>query len=229
MRRVHHPEMFQPHIGVDESGKGDFFGPLVIAGVYVDGDVARRLREIGAVDSKRISSDERIAKIAAEIRQIPGLAWEVISIHPERYNELARQIWQSEPPPGLGTRESHRKPARACPRLPACGLRSVREPRRAGTRLAEPGPSHRAGAANQSGERSRRGGRFDPGAGSFCPLVEIGGSKNRHRVSQRSVSPSENNCSKPGQAAWRRGFAISLQNALPHQFRGAVWVSFGLS
>lgn len=85
---IHHPEMFQPHIGVDESGKGDFFGPLVIAGVYVDGDVARRLREIGAVDSKRISSDARIAKIAAEIRQIPGLAWEVISIHPERYNEL---------------------------------------------------------------------------------------------------------------------------------------------
>jgi ribonuclease HIII len=43
------PEMYQPHIGVDESGKGDFFGPLVIAGVFVDGDVARRLREIGAV------------------------------------------------------------------------------------------------------------------------------------------------------------------------------------
>lgn len=82
------PEMFQPHIGVDESGKGDFFGPLVIAGVYVDGDAVRRLREIGAVDSKRIGSDERIAKLAAEIRQVRGLAWEVISIHPERYNEL---------------------------------------------------------------------------------------------------------------------------------------------
>ncbi|MDI1313863.1 ribonuclease HIII [Prosthecobacter sp.] len=85
---VHNPEMFQPHIGVDESGKGDFFGPLVIAGVYVDGDVTRRLRDVGAVDSKRISSDARICKIAADIRSIPGLAWEVISIHPERYNEL---------------------------------------------------------------------------------------------------------------------------------------------
>lgn len=85
---VHHPEMFQPHIGVDESGKGDFFGPLVIAGVYVDGEVAHRLREIGAVDSKRISSDERIFKIASDIRRIPGLAWEVIAIYPERYNEL---------------------------------------------------------------------------------------------------------------------------------------------
>jgi len=85
---VHNPEMFQPHIGVDESGKGDFFGPLVIAGVYVDGDVAHRLRDAGAVDSKRISSDARIYKIAADIRAIPGLAWEVIAIHPGRYNEL---------------------------------------------------------------------------------------------------------------------------------------------
>jgi len=85
---VHHPEMFQPHIGVDESGKGDFFGPLVIAGVYVDGAVARRLRDVGAVDSKRISSDERIFKIATDIRSIPGLAWEVIAILPGRYNEL---------------------------------------------------------------------------------------------------------------------------------------------
>ena len=85
---IHHPEMFQPHIGVDESGKGDFFGPLVVAGVYVDADVARRLRDIGAVDSKRISSDERIAKIAADIRGVRGLVWEVLAIHPERYNEL---------------------------------------------------------------------------------------------------------------------------------------------
>src|SRR6186713_987074 len=40
---VHSPEMFQPHFGVDESGKGDFFGPLVISGVYVDRVIARKL------------------------------------------------------------------------------------------------------------------------------------------------------------------------------------------
>lgn len=85
---VLHPEMYQPHIGVDESGKGDFFGPLVIAGVYLDGDVARCLRDLGVMDSKRIGSDERIFKLAAEIRATRGLVWEVISIHPERYNEL---------------------------------------------------------------------------------------------------------------------------------------------
>ena len=37
------PEMFEPHFGIDESGKGDFFGPLVIAGVYVEREIARHL------------------------------------------------------------------------------------------------------------------------------------------------------------------------------------------
>lgn len=85
---VHHPEMYQPHIGVDESGKGDFFGPLVIAGVYVDADVARQLREVGAVDSKRITSDQKIEQVAQAIRSIPGLRWEIVQINPERYNAL---------------------------------------------------------------------------------------------------------------------------------------------
>ncbi|MES2738049.1 MAG: ribonuclease HIII, partial [Verrucomicrobiota bacterium] len=85
---VHHPEMYQPHIGVDESGKGDFFGPLVIAGVYVNADVARQLREAGAVDSKRITSDQKIEQVAQAIRSIPGLRWEIVQINPERYNAL---------------------------------------------------------------------------------------------------------------------------------------------
>ncbi|MEQ1751572.1 MAG: ribonuclease HIII [Prosthecobacter sp.] len=85
---VHHPEMYQPHIGVDESGKGDYFGPLVIAGVYVDAYVARSLREIGAVDSKRISSDSKISQLAEAIRSVPGLSWQIVQINPEKYNEL---------------------------------------------------------------------------------------------------------------------------------------------
>jgi ribonuclease HIII len=85
---VLHPEMYQPHIGVDESGKGDFFGPLVIAGVYVDTAAVRALREVGAVDSKRITSDSKIEQIAQSIRSIPSLRWEVVQINPERYNAL---------------------------------------------------------------------------------------------------------------------------------------------
>ena len=85
---VLNPEMFAPHIGVDESGKGDFFGPLVIAGAYVDADVARLLQAAGVMDSKRISSDARISALARAIRSTPGIAVEVIVISPERYNEM---------------------------------------------------------------------------------------------------------------------------------------------
>src|SRR4026209_2044487 len=67
---VHSPEMFEPHFGVDESGKGDFFGPLVIAGVYVDRGIGRKLLDGGVVDSKRIGSDVRIHALAKEIRRI---------------------------------------------------------------------------------------------------------------------------------------------------------------
>jgi ribonuclease HIII len=82
------PEMFEPHFGIDESGKGDFFGPLVIAGAYVDKAIARHLIDNGVMDSKRISSDKKIAKLAEIIRKTPGVAWEVISLRPEKYNEL---------------------------------------------------------------------------------------------------------------------------------------------
>jgi len=82
------PEMFEPHFGVDESGKGDFFGPLVIAGAYVDKDIARKLLDEGIMDSKRISSALKIKKLSDTIRGISGLKWEVISLKPEKYNEL---------------------------------------------------------------------------------------------------------------------------------------------
>jgi len=85
---VHQPEMFEPHFGIDESGKGDFFGPLVIAGVYTDAASTRTLMDAGVMDSKRISSSANISKLASIIRKTQGVAWEVVSIGPERYNEM---------------------------------------------------------------------------------------------------------------------------------------------
>jgi len=85
---VHDPEQFAAHFGIDESGKGDFFGPLVIAGVYTDGRIARELMNAGIMDSKRISSAARIRKLAEVIRSIPGCTSEMVSIGPERYNEM---------------------------------------------------------------------------------------------------------------------------------------------
>src|SRR2546423_12663808 len=85
---VHAPEMFEPHFGVDESGKGDFFGPLVIAGVYVDRTIARKLIEAGVQDSKRIGSDARIRSLADAIRKTSMGLSEVVLVGPAKYNDL---------------------------------------------------------------------------------------------------------------------------------------------
>jgi ribonuclease HIII len=85
---VHAPEMFEPHLGVDESGKGDFFGPLVIAGVYVDRVIARKLIDAGVQDSKRIGSDTKIRALADTIRKTSMGLNEVVLIGPAKYNEL---------------------------------------------------------------------------------------------------------------------------------------------
>jgi ribonuclease HIII len=85
---VTNPEMFTPHFGIDESGKGDFFGPLVIAGAYVDGEAARGLLDAGVMDSKRIGSAARIAKLAKVVRGTRGVREAVVAISPERYNEM---------------------------------------------------------------------------------------------------------------------------------------------
>ena len=89
---VHAPEMFAPHFGIDESGKGDFFGPLVIAGVYVDRHIAREFMRAGVQDSKRIGSDARIRALAEAIRETPGVAASVVEISPLKYNELYEKI-----------------------------------------------------------------------------------------------------------------------------------------
>jgi ribonuclease HIII len=82
------PDMFEPHFGIDESGKGDFFGPLVVAGAYVNREIARQLMDAGVMDSKRIASDARVRQLAGEIRATPGLHHYVLTLAPEKYNAL---------------------------------------------------------------------------------------------------------------------------------------------
>ncbi|MEA2386046.1 MAG: ribonuclease [Thermoleophilaceae bacterium] len=74
-----------PWAGVDESGKGDYFGPLVSAAAYVAPDAAQELRSLGVVDSKRLS-DGRVAKLEPAIRELVVPALTVIA--PPRYNDL---------------------------------------------------------------------------------------------------------------------------------------------
>ncbi len=82
------PELFPPekgHIGTDESGKGDYFGPIVIAGVFLPEGQEDILREYGVKDSKR-TSDGRVRELAEIIKS--GYTHAVVSIGPQRYNEL---------------------------------------------------------------------------------------------------------------------------------------------
>ena len=81
-----------PHGGVDESGKGDFFGPLVIAGVAVTPETGKKLRDLGVCDSKQIHSDAKILKLAAGIRQIAPGAFSTVTLLPETYNRLYFKI-----------------------------------------------------------------------------------------------------------------------------------------
>ncbi len=76
-------------IGIDESGKGDYFGPLVIAAVFVDATTQGELRLMEVRDSKRIS-DGRVLEMAPDIKTI--CPHSVIAIGPQKYNELYAKI-----------------------------------------------------------------------------------------------------------------------------------------
>jgi ribonuclease HIII len=76
-------------IGIDESGKGDYFGPLVIAAVFVDATTQGELALMQVRDSKRIS-DGRILEMAPDIKTI--CPHSVIAIGPQKYNELYAKI-----------------------------------------------------------------------------------------------------------------------------------------
>lgn len=76
-------------IGIDESGKGDYFGPLVIAAVFVDATTQGELALMGVRDSKKIS-DGRILEMAPDIRAI--CPHSLIAIGPPKYNELYAKI-----------------------------------------------------------------------------------------------------------------------------------------
>ena len=86
------PDYHASRIGVDESGKGDFFGPLCIAGAYVNEDILIKWEASEIRDSKRISSDKRVAALARVIRDTPGCVTSVVAIGNEAYNRLYNQM-----------------------------------------------------------------------------------------------------------------------------------------
>ena len=85
---VLNPDLLLPRLGVDEAGKGDFFGPLCVAGAYVNESVVKAWKDAGIRDSKNISSDSKIAELAELIRKTPGCVTTVVPIGNEAYNRL---------------------------------------------------------------------------------------------------------------------------------------------
>ncbi len=82
------PSLLDARIGVDESGKGDFFGPLCVAAVYVNKSVLNAWKTVGIRDSKSVGSDAQILHLNRAIRETPGCQVSVIAIGNEAYNRL---------------------------------------------------------------------------------------------------------------------------------------------
>ena len=85
---VHHPEWFEAHAGIDESGKGDLFGPLVSACVVADGKAVQQWLDAGLKESKRVSSDSAALAMAKAIKSTKGVAIGVSYASMEKYNAL---------------------------------------------------------------------------------------------------------------------------------------------
>lgn len=87
----HGNKLFDPtaRIGIDESGKGDFFGPLCVAGVYAEGSQIGKLKELGVRDSKTLN-DQTILRLAARIKK--ECVHHIVKINPSKYNQLIVQF-----------------------------------------------------------------------------------------------------------------------------------------
>jgi len=82
------PDLVAPHMGIDESGKGDFFGPIVACAVYVDPDLAHAMQELDVKDCKQMT-DKAVFFVGSRLRQLlTPKRYALVSIGPEAYNRL---------------------------------------------------------------------------------------------------------------------------------------------
>jgi ribonuclease HIII len=86
------PELIAPHAGSDESGKGDYFGPLVVCCAYTDESLSAKMQEMGVKDCKQMS-DKSVLATGASLRRLLGpTGYAVVKLGPAAYNRLYAKI-----------------------------------------------------------------------------------------------------------------------------------------
>lgn len=89
---VHNPEWFELHAGLDESGKGDLFGPVVSACVIAGKNAVEKWLAAGVKDSKQVASDKKILELEKIIRETPGVIVKTAFARIEKYNTLYKKF-----------------------------------------------------------------------------------------------------------------------------------------
>ncbi|SET43863.1 ribonuclease HIII [Oceanobacillus limi] len=79
------------HIGSDEAGTGDYFGPITVACAYVNSSHITTLKQLGVKDSKNLT-DETISKLAKEIVKL-NIPYSLLVLHNNKYNTLQKRGW----------------------------------------------------------------------------------------------------------------------------------------
>ena len=86
------PDLVAPHAGSDESGKGDYFGPLVVCCAYTDEALSEKMQEMGVKDCKQMS-DKSVLMTGAKLRALLGpTGYAVVKLGPAAYNRLYSKI-----------------------------------------------------------------------------------------------------------------------------------------
>ena len=89
---VLHPELFSAHAGSDESGKGDYFGPLVVCCAYTDERLSEEMQKLGVKDCKQMT-DKAVLTAGAALRKLLGpTGYAVVKLGPAAYNRLYAKI-----------------------------------------------------------------------------------------------------------------------------------------
>jgi ribonuclease HIII len=78
----------QPHIGVDEVGKGDYFGPMVVVACFVNNEFADKISHLGFDDSKKFG-DKKIKELYNHVKEYPYYYASILQ--PSEYNDLVNE------------------------------------------------------------------------------------------------------------------------------------------